>query len=313
MSKLFEKIIFKHLFNFLRDNDKISLKQSGFIPGDSTVNQLVHLYHLFAEALDNKKDIRITFCDISKAFDRVWHKGILYKLKKTGISGNILKWFESYLFNRQQRVVVGGENSSWGLVKAGVPQGSVLGPLLFLIYINDITEVVESEVRLFADDTILYVFVDNPVTSANSLNQDLVRIKQWADQWIIKFSPPKTESMTISKKRNKLLHPPLFFGDTQIKEVSSHKHLGINLSNDLSWNSHLTSVANSANRCVDVLNALKFKLDRKTLEKLYLSFIRSKLEYGNIIWDNCTQEQADTIEEKKLHHLGIQLETGKCP
>ena len=89
VSKLFEKIIFKHIFYFLHDNEKISLKQSGFIPGDSTVNQLVHLYHLFAEALDNKKDIHITFCDISKAFDRVWHKDILYKLKKIEISGNI--------------------------------------------------------------------------------------------------------------------------------------------------------------------------------------------------------------------------------
>ena len=205
----------------------------------------------------------------------------------------------------QQRLAVGVENSLLGIIKTEVPQRSVLSTLLFLIYINDITEVVESDVRLFADDTILYVFVDNPVTSANSLNQDLARIKQWAEQWIIKFSPPKTESMTISRKRNKLQHPALFFGDTQIKEVPSHKHLGINLSNDLSWNLHLTNMANSANKCVDVLNALKFKLDRKTLEKLYLSFIRSQLEYGNIIWDNCTQEQADMIENVQLRAAKI--------
>ena len=305
LSKLFEKIVFKYIFNFLRDNNKISLKQSGFMPGDSTVYQLVHLYHLFCEALDNKKDIRITFCDISKAFDRVWHKGLLFKLKKTGISGPLLSWFESYLSYRQQRVVVGGEFSDWGHIKAGVPQGSVLGPLLFLIYINDITEVVNSEVRLFADDTILYVYVDNPVASAEALNSDLEQIDNWAKQWIIRFSPPKTESLTISRKKNKQPSPPLYFGGTPIREVSSHKHLGITFTNDLNWNKHLTQIANSAGKCVDVLNALKFKLDRKTLEKLYLSFVRSKLEYGNIIWDNCTQEQTDMLENVQLRAAKI--------
>ena len=305
LSKLFEKIVFKYLFNFLRDNNKISLKQSGFMPGDSTVYQLVHLYHLFCEALDNKKDIRITFCDISKAFDRVWHKGLLFKLKKTGISGPLLNWFESYLSERQQRVAVSGEFSEWGQIKAGVPQGSVLGPLLFLIYINDITEVVQSEVRLFADDTILHVFVDNPVTSAEALNSDLEQIDRWAKQWIIRFSPPKTESLTISRKKTKQPSPPLYFDGTQIKEVPSHKHLGIILTDDLNWNEHITQITNSAGKCVDVLNALKYKLDCKTLEKLYLSFVRSKLEYGNIIWDNCTQDQIDMLENVQLRAAKI--------
>ena len=114
-----------------------------------------------------------------------------------------------------------------------MPQGSVLGPLLFLVFINELT-VQSSEVRLFADDTVLYVIADNPVDSVNALNDDLQGIKHWADEWIVKFSPPKTKSLTLSRKVTDQA-PPLTFGNTVIKEVDSHKHLGVTLTHDLSW------------------------------------------------------------------------------
>ena len=297
VGKLFEKAVFKYVFNFLRDTGAISLKQSGFMPGDSTVYQLTHLYHLFSEAINNQKIVRMVFCDISKAFDRVWHTGLLAKLSRVGITGNLLKWFENYLSNREQRVVINGQSSEWKHIKAGVPQGSVLGPLLFLIFINDITnEVQSSEVRLFADDTILYVIADNPTESVDALNNDLQRIKLWADKWLVKFSPPKTKSLTLSKKQ-KQRAPPLTFGNTPIEEIDSHKHLGVTLSHNLSWGEHIDDTIASAGKRVDVLNALKFKLDRETLERLYLAFVRSKLEYASIVWDNCTNEQRDLIEQ----------------
>ena len=105
--------------------------------------------------------------DISKAFDRVWHKGLLYKLSSVGISGPLLRWFTDYLDKRKQRVVLPGTASSWTSIKAGVPQGSILGPLLFLVYINDIVENIHSSIRLFADDTSLFIIVDDPIDSAN--------------------------------------------------------------------------------------------------------------------------------------------------
>ena len=297
VGKLFERAVFKYVFNFLRDTDAISIKQSGFVPGDSTVYQLAHLYHIFSEALDKQKDIRVVFCDISKAFDRVWHTGLLAKLSRVGVTGQLLKWFTSYLSNRYQRVVVNGQMSLWGLIKAGVPQGSVLGPLLFLIYINDLTfEIQSSEMRLFADDTILYLFVDNPTQSAQALNDDLERMTQWASKWLVKFSPPKTKSMTISKKRKPEVLPPLFMDGTKLDIVETHKHLGVTLSKHLTWNDHIEDLATSAGRCLDVLNALKYKLDRATLEKLYFAFIRSKLEYANIVWDNCSRYLSDLLE-----------------
>ena len=124
------------------------------------MHQLVYLYNTFCKALNDKKDVRIVFCDQSKAFDRVWHQGLLYKLECIGVTGDLLRWFQSYLHNREQRVIIHGSSSQWGKIPAGVPQGAVLGPLTFLIYINDITENIKSNIKLFADDTSLYVTIN---------------------------------------------------------------------------------------------------------------------------------------------------------
>ena len=144
-----EKIVHKRMFNFFQENHVITALQFGFMPGYSTVNQLTDLYNTFCQALDEGKEVRAIFCDISKSFDRVWHKGLLYKLSSVGISGSLLQWFTDSLNNRKQRVVLPGSASSGTSIKAGVPQGSILGPRLFLIYINDIVENIYSSIWLF--------------------------------------------------------------------------------------------------------------------------------------------------------------------
>ena len=126
IGKVMEKIIHKHMFNFFKDNQVITCFQSGFVPGDSTVDQLVDIYNTFCKALDEGKEVRADFLDISKA-DRVWHKGLLLKLKQAGISSTLLQWLSSYLSNRKQRVLIPGGSSNWLPIKAGVPQGSILG------------------------------------------------------------------------------------------------------------------------------------------------------------------------------------------
>ena len=172
IGKVLEKIVHKHVFNFFRDHGVITSLQSRYITGDSTFNQLVDVYNTSCKALDAGKEVRAIFCDIRKAFDRVWHRGLLFKLQSAGIYDSLLQWFTDYFHNRKQRVVLPGANSDWTSVNSGVPQGSILGPLLFLSYIHDIVEDTDSSIRLFADDTSLYIIVDNPVEAANQLNSD---------------------------------------------------------------------------------------------------------------------------------------------
>ena len=178
VGKVMEKVIHKHMFNFLKEHEVLTRLQSEFVPGDSTANQLVDIYNTFCKALDDGKEVRAVFCDISKAFDRVWHKGLLFKLKQSGIGSTLLQWLANYLLHRKQRVLIPGGSSDWLPIGAGVPQGSILGPLLFLIYINDIVMHINSTVRLFADDTSLYLIVDDPVEAARCLNADLALIHQ---------------------------------------------------------------------------------------------------------------------------------------
>ena len=146
--------------------------QSGFTPNDSCVNQRANLFDA-----DPSLDVRGVFLDLSKVFDKVWHEGLLYKLKNNGINGNALQLAESFLHDRRQTVVLNGQSSSWLSIRAGVPQGSVLGPLLFLIYINDLPQGLNSEVKLFADDTSLFSIVNCVNTSASTLNSDLLKIQ----------------------------------------------------------------------------------------------------------------------------------------
>jgi hypothetical protein len=285
IAKVFEKVVFKHLFNFFRANFTISLWQSGFLPGHSTVTQLIEIYDEFCKAVEKGKEIRVVFLDISKAFDRVWHAGLLNKLHGSGIRGRLLQWLKNYLTDRQQRVTINGAKSEWGNILAGVPQGSVLGPLLFLIFINDITHVIRRcNIRLFADDTCLFVEVDEPAEAAAILNDNLEEIQHWADKWLVTFSPPKTEELLITNKapRN---HPPLFLNNQPITKVNHHKHLGVYLSDNLGWKKNTEEIAKKANRCLGILRPLKFILDRASLETLYKSFIRPILEYADIVWD----------------------------
>ena len=227
LGKVFEKCVFKHMYNFLNTYNKITPVQSGFTPGDSAVYQLIDLYDTFCRALDDGKEVRVVFCDISEAFDRVWHRGLLFKLRRMGICGPLLNWFQSYLNNRLQRVALEGCVSDYREIKAGVPQGSILGPILFLIYINDIVNDINSCIRLFADDTSLYLIVEDPAMAADLMNTDLEKIHRWSENWLVKFNPNTTEQLIISRKANPNRHPPGIMNNVHTQTVTQHKHLGL--------------------------------------------------------------------------------------
>ena len=150
----------------------------GFRPSNTCVNQFLSIVHRIYSDFDETAyfDVRSTFLDVSKAFDKVWHEGLLFKLETVSVSGNLTKLFQSFLSDTQQRVVLNGQHSIWALVLAGAPQGSILGPPLFLIYFNDFPDNLESLTKLFADDASLFSKVHGPSKSAKLLNYDLQKI-----------------------------------------------------------------------------------------------------------------------------------------
>ena len=306
MSKIFEKIIFKYLYNHFKDNFLISIWQSGFQPSLSTVTQLIELYHQFCKAVSEGKEIRVVFLDISKAFDRVWHRGLLFKLKKFGVGGGLLDWFADYLKNRCQRVIINGQKSDWQQIKAGVPQGSNLGPLLFLVYINDIVHVIRyCQIRLFADDTCLYITMDDRDEAALMINSDLERVRSWADQWLITFSPPKTKTLLISNKSTPDIHPNLTLQGHVISSVQDHKHLGMVLSHNLRWSPHINEVVSRCTKKVNMLKQFKFDLDRKSLETIYFSFIRPSMEYGDVLFAGTYESDLCKLDRLQVDAMRI--------
>ena len=198
------------MYGFLTENQLLSRHQSGFRPGDSTINQLLSITNDIFESFEEGFETRAVFLDISKAFDKVWHDGLIFKLRKNGINGNLLDVIIDFLKNRHQRVVLNGKESAWEPILSGVPQGSVLGPLLFLLYINDLTDNISSSMRLFADDSSLFLRVRDIQVSQNALMNDLDTITLWAHQWKMEFNPDITKQaieVVFSHKYKKPLHP----------------------------------------------------------------------------------------------------------
>ena len=261
--------------------------QSDFRPNDSCINQLISTHNIYRTFDANPSlEVRGVFLDLSKAFDKVWHEGLLYKIKNNGINCNALQLIESFLHNRHQRFVLNDQSSSWLSIRAGVLQGSVLGPLFFLIYINDLPEGVNSEVKLFADDTSLFSIVNCVNTSASTLNSDLLKIQGWAYQWKMLFNPDRTkqaQEIIFSRKKNATTHPPLFFNNSEIKFSSNQKHLRLTLDCKLSFNEHINDKIHQANKGVGLL--LQTILPRNSLLTIYKSFIRPLLDYADVIYD----------------------------
>jgi hypothetical protein len=191
VGKVFESIVFKEVFNHLMSNNLLYKFQSGFIAGHSTVDQLIEIYYRICMSLDNHCFTTLVLCDISKAFDRVWHTGLLLKLKVYGVEGKLLKWFESYISSRKQCVLISNSKSPLVNTNAGVPHGSVLGPLLFLLYVNYIADNLLILTRLFADDISLSYFSQSPYTIEDVINSDLESISILSKQWLVNCNPKK--------------------------------------------------------------------------------------------------------------------------
>ncbi|MEW8548488.1 MAG: reverse transcriptase family protein [Candidatus Thiodiazotropha sp.] len=304
VGKSFERIVFKNVYNHLLTNSLIYKYQSGFLPGHSTVHHLIEAIHHTCLALENHEINCQIYCDISKAFDRVWHRGLILKLDNYGIKGELLEWFQNYLINRNQRVSFNGVSSEYKSITAGVPQGSVLGPLLFLLYINDISDELTSLARLFADDTFLSFSSVDPMEIKYTMNQDLSKLNDWAKKWLVTFNPSKTEVMFISNiyfDEN----IELFMDDAVLQIVNTHKHLGVVLSSNHKWTNHIENLIKTATKQISFLRKIKYKFSSQTLNKLYCVYIRPLLEYASEVWDGCSQIDSDRLEQVQLNAARI--------
>ena len=179
--------------------------------------------------------------------------------------------------------------------------------ILFLIFINDISEIVQSEIRIFADDTTLFIVGDDIDVTTTALNNDLNSLQVWANQWLVTFNPSKTKSLLLSTKAERLIPPVIFSGEV-VSEVRDHKHLGLALSSDLTWNKHIDEICLKATKRLDMLRGLKCKLSRKSLEIIYNSFVLPVLEYGDIIYDGCGV--GNDIKLNKVQYDAAQIVSG---
>ena len=215
--------------------------------------------------------MRGVFLDISKAFDKVWHDGLIFKLKSYGVEGELLLLLKAYLRNREQRVVLNGQTSEWKRIYSGVPQGSVLGPLLFLIYINDLPDGISSMCKIFADDTSLFSKVLDVNKSVIELNADLEKINQWAYQWKMQFNPdPNKQANEVIFSRKSILHnlshPPIKFNERIITKCYHHKHLRIILDSNLNFNTHIDQKIKKCNKSIGFIKRLSVNLPRNALK-----------------------------------------------
>ena len=306
VGKLFERCVHGRVYNFLISNNLITSAQSGFIQGDSTIYQMLSIYDTLVTNYDKSIPVQSIFFDISKAFDRVWHRGLLCKLKAIGIKGNLLNWFSDYLSGRYQSVVIRGETSTQQCVPQGVPQGSVLGPLLFLVFINDIIENIDSDIKLFADDTSMSLGMENTATRTFVLQADLDKIDTWAKAWKVKFNESKTELLNVF--RGNAASHILTFSGSILHQFRQHKHLGVILQDNCKWGDHINSIATKARLLINCLRSFKYSLTRKALETMYKSFILPIFDYADVVWDGCAEYQSKILED--LHMDALRIITG---
>ena len=219
--------------------------------------------------------------------DRFWHEGLLFKLKQNDINGKLLNLLKSYLVNRNQGVLLTGSESEWGVVESGVPQGSVLGPLLFLIYINDLEKAIQSHIRFFCRRYISVLYRYDPNTPALELNHDLDLISQWAYQWKMSCNPdPAKQAVQVvfSRKCKQIHHPKIYFNEIEVKTVNDHKHLGLILDKKLSFVSHINENISKANKGLCIIKSVSRFLSVKTLSQIINLYIRPHLDFYDVIY-----------------------------
>ena len=281
--------------------------QHGFRKKRSTVSQLIKTTLDLSSSLEDKKVRDVIFLDYSKVFDKVPHKRLIHKINHYGIRGSTCKWIANFLHNRNQEVIIDGTTSSSTPVHSGVPQGTVLGPLLFLLYINDLPESISpgSDTGLYADDSAL----STEMTSARdvkTLQEDLDRLQDWERKWLMEFNPGKCQAMRVTNKQNPG-KPEYTIHGQQLEAVTHAKYLGVTITKDLKWSRHITETTRKADNTRAFLARNIKGCKQETKKQCYTTMVRPILEYASDVWD--PHQANDTARLEKVQRRSARFIT----
>ena len=254
--------------------------------------------------MESGSSVHIAFLDFARAFDTVPHDLLRTKLRMYGVRSHNLNWIMNFLQNRYQRVVINSECSSWTKVKSGVAQGTILGPILFLCFINDIPNNISSTIRLYADDCILY----RPISTLDDckiLQNDLDVLSRWSETWMLDFNVSKCKIMKMSRKFHNITYK-YSINEQMLQNVKSEKYLGLVINSSLNWNDHCKDVYTKCNRIMGIIRRNFVDCPRSVLKSLYESLIRSRLEYCCIAWDlyrNTHKQMIERIQKRYVRMM----------
>ena len=301
VAKVFERIIYDQIYDYLTKNGLLSDQQSGFRSLHSTVTALLEVTNDWAYNIDKGSVNAVVFLDLKKAFDTVDHHILLSKLYEYGVRGTSYHWFRSYLDNRKQKCFVNGSLSNSQSLTCGIPQGTILGPLLFLIYINDLPNCLSiSKPRMYADDTHL-TFGSNCVDTINEvLNRDLAKVNEWLIANKLTLNASKTEFMLIGSRQRLCTFdksPSLSIDDKSIKHVSSTKSLGVHIDENLSWNVHIETIAKKIASGLGALKRCRRFVPQSTLHSVFNALIQPHFDYCSVVWGHCNKTLFDKLQK----------------
>ncbi len=310
LSKILEKIMHKRVYHFMLLNDQFYKSQYGFRPCHNTVHAVTEFCHSVFESFENKETTLAVFLDLSKAFDTIDHKILLSKLDRYGIRGRALEWFRNYLSNRLQYVKYKNSTSPTMSMVNGVPQGSVLGPLLFIIYSNDIpSSLSQSKAIMFADDTTIYHSGKNIIELFNVVNNDLNKLTDWFRANKLSLNIGKTNYIIFNNTKHMVFdnNLNLILDNQKLQNVDSTKFLGIIIDKHLNWTEHIKHIKVKMARGTYAINSLKFIIPIKLLKVIYHSIIHSYLTYGILLWGSATQTKLkplETAQKRAIRSIG---------
>ena len=292
VGKMLEAIIAKEIRKHLDEHHLIKHSQHGFSKGKSCLTNLLSFYRKVFETLDSGDRYDIVFLDFSKAFDRVPHRRLISKVKAHGIDGKVLEWIRGWLTGREQRVQINGKKSEWGNVTSGVPQGSVLGPLLFVIYINDLEAGISSDVSKFADDTKVGRPIKN-IEDARRLQEDLNRLQEWSEKWKMQFNVNKCTFMSVGKEN---WHVDYTLSNTTLGKTLSARDLGVQVSCDLRPRQQCILARNRANKILGFISRCVTNRTPEVILRLYLALVRPHLDYAAQFWSPYYRKDIESLE-----------------